>query len=397
VTQDAGFFRKYGLDVELVFIASGATTAQALSSKDVVLAQMAGAGVLQSHLRGADLVLIAGLVNTLTFQFIVRKEITQPDHLKGKSVGVTRYGSSTDFATRYALSRWELAPQKDVAIGEFGTMPNLLAALEAGKIQGAMLSAPFTLKAKKTGFPVLANLQMLGLEYQHTAIATTRALIKSRPELIRNVMKAYLEGIHYYKTQRKESLAILQKYLKTNDAEALREIYEDIGLALVPEKPYPTLKGIQTMLHELTATEAKATSARPEQFVDMSFVKELDSSGFIDQLYKVSAPMAARQERPRPSAVSPDLKEKAPLPARHRAKAEALPPSVKAAAAGTSNVPQEYTVKAGDTLSHLAQRFYGYSSKWAKIYEANSQTLKNPHYLYIGQQLVIPTDDTPKT
>src|SRR4029453_7208909 len=129
-------------------------------------------------------------------------------------------------------------------------------------------------------------------------IATTRGLIKSQPELIRNFIKAYVEGIHYYKTHRKESLAVLAKYLKTNDAQALKEIYEDIGLALVPEKPYPTLKGIDVILQELGANEPKAPTARPEQFVDLAFVKELDSSGFIDALYK-TGPAIVGGEEPR--------------------------------------------------------------------------------------------------
>lgn len=377
VTQDRGFFRKYGLDAELVFIAGGSTAAQALVSKDVAVAQVAGAGVLQSHLRGADLVLIGGLINTLTFQLIVSKEISQPDHLKGKSVGVTRYGSSTDFAMRYALDKWRLDPQKDLSIAELATMPNLLGGLESGKIHGAMLSAPFTLRAKKMGFPVLANLQMLGLEYQHTGIATTRALIKSSPDLIRNVMRAYVEGIHYYKTHRKESLAILEKYLKTDDAEALTEVYEDIGLVLIPEKPYPTLRGIQVMLRELALTDAKAKEARPEQFVDTSFLKELDSSGFIDRLYK-SKPVVARKEAVPPPA--------APPPGKTKTAPAGKAPSTPAAA----DVPQEYTVKLGDTLSHLAMRFYGSMDKWRTIYQVNSKTVKHPDYIYVGQKLVIP-------
>jgi NitT/TauT family transport system substrate-binding protein len=412
VTQEAGFFKKYGLDVELVFIAGGSTTAQALASRDVAVAQMAGAGVLQSRLRGADLVLIGGLVNTLTFQFFVRKEISKPDHLKGKSVGVTRYGSSTDFAMRYALDKWELAPQKDVTIGEFGTMPDLLSSLESAKIHGAMLSSPFTLRAKQKGFSLLANLQMLGLEYQHTGIATTEALIKANPELIRNVMKAYVEGIHYYKNNRKESLAILEKYLRTNDAEALREVYEDIGLALVPEKPYPTLQGIQIMLRELASSEPKANSARPEQFVDVRFIKELDSSGFIDALYKPAAVAQGKRIIPKPAItnrVTPEIVKEESKPATVAAagapskpttdkKEETQPPAPASShSSSASSDVQEHVVASGDTLSRIALTYYGDGSepKWMTIYKANSRTIKNPHYIYIGQRLVIPADERP--
>jgi nucleoid-associated protein YgaU len=195
---------------------------------------------------------------------------------------------------------------------------------------------------------------MLGLEYQHTGLATTRTLIKSQPELVRNVMKAYVEGIHYYKTHRKESLAVLAKYLKTNNAEALKAIHEDIGLALVPAKPYPTLKGIAAMLQEIGGKEPAAKAARPEQFVDLTFIKELDNSGFIDRLYKAQPIVVAEK------------------PAR-------LPVE-----------PVDYKVKAGDTLSDLAAWFYGSALKWPRIYEANRKVIVNPDYIYIGQKITIP-------
>src|SRR5438874_4833405 len=229
ITHDRGFFRKYGLDVQLVFIESGSTTAQSLVSKEVAFAQMAGAAALQTRLRGSDVVMIAGFLNTMDYQLMVDKSISRPDQLKGQTLAVSRFGSSSDFATRYALERFGLAPGKDVTILEIGSQPARFAALEAGKIQAAMVAVPMTLKAKALGFHTLADLQMLGLEYQHTGLATTQALIKSRPDLVRSVMKAYVEGIHYYKTHRAESFAILAKYLKTNDTEVLTEVYQGIG------------------------------------------------------------------------------------------------------------------------------------------------------------------------
>ena len=379
ITQERGLFRKYGLDVQLVFIESGSTTVQSLISKEVAFAQMAGAGVVQSRLRGSDVVMIAGVVNTLTFKFFVDKSIKQPDQLKGKVVAVTRFGSSTDFALRYALERYGLTPEKDVTILQGGNMPAILAGLESGKVQGAMLSAPFTLKAKNLGFPLLADLQMLGLEYQHTGVATSQALIKSRPDLVRNVMKAYVEGIHYYKTHRTESFAILAKYLKTTDPDVLSEVYEDVGLKLTAAKPYPTLRGIGIMLRELAGATGKSAAARPEDFVDLTFVKELDSSGFIDRLYK-DTPVVASPEEPRGPVVI--AKEKPPSPA-DKTKSVATTTS---AAAG-----QGYTVEPGDTLSSLALRHYGNALKWEKIFQANKGTMKNPDYIYVGQMIIIPS------
>lgn len=382
ITQERGLFRRYGLDAQLVFIESGSTTAQSLISKEVAFAQMAGAGVIQSRLRGADVVMIAGVVNTLTFKFYVDKNIKQPEQLKGKIVAVTRFGSSTDFALRYALERYGLTPEKDVTILQAGNMPAIVAGLESGKIQGAMLSAPFTLKAKNLGLPLLADLQMLGLEYQHTGLATSQALIKSRPDLVRNVMKAYVEGIHYYKTHRAESLAILAKYLKTNELDLLTEVYDDVGLKLTAEKPYPTLRGIGIMLRELAATNPKSSAARPEDFVDLTFIKELDSSGFIDRLYKASAVVASRDEQRSP-----------PQPAGGKEKVSLTTEKAKTiGAAGTPAASiREYTVAPGDTLSQLAGRYYGDRLKWEKIYQANKATMNNPDYIFVGQKIIIPS------
>ncbi|HEY1374793.1 MAG TPA: ABC transporter substrate-binding protein [Candidatus Binatia bacterium] len=437
VAYEKGFFRKNGLDAELIFIEAGSRAVSALLSGDVAMAQMAGPSVIQSRLQGQDVVIIAGFLNTMDYQLMVHNSIARPDQLKGKTMAVSRVGSSSDFATRYALNKYGLVPDKDVTIVEIGSQPARFAALESGKIQGAMVTVPLTLKAKKLGFHALADLQMLGLEYQHTALVTSRALIKSKPEVVRNALKSMVEAIHYYKTQRADSEALLGKYLKENSPEALDETYEGIGLSLIPEKPYPTLRGIQIMLSELAAKDPKAQRARPEEFVDMSFIKELDGSGYIDRLYKsqpVAAAAPADQARAatpapspakeKPAAVAKATKEKAAPPdktasadkstapakvvtgdkaasdktgaadkaatADKAAATKAVPaPAAEASAA----LPQEYTVRAGDTLSKIAGQFYGTQQKWQKIFQANAETLKNPDYIFIGQKITIPADD----
>lgn len=417
VTQDKGFFRKHGLDVQLILIESGTTTAQALVAGDISFATLAGPAVIQSNLRGADTVMIAGIVNTLTFQLFTEKGITRPDQFKGKSVGVTRYGSATDFAMRYALDKYGLDANKEVAILQLGNVPALLAAMEAGKIQGAMLSAPTSLRAKKMGYPMLADLQMLGLEYQHTSVATSKALIKSKPDLARDFMRAFVEGIHYAKTHRKETLDVLAKYLRTDDKEVLDDTYESIVQTLVPEKPYPTQKGVQIILRELGAKDPAARSARPEQFVDTSIVKELDSSGFIDRLYKSPAvakaapkaePVAATPAAAKPGSVIEPAVAKVPVvEAKTKAvgseeKLQTVAKQVPIATAKTTAQAgaakadragaQQYIVKPGDTLARLSQRFYDSAYKWEKIYEANKDQVKNPNYIFIGMTLIIPPD-----
>src|SRR5438067_643980 len=309
---EGGFFRKYGLDTQLIFIESGSRMVQTLISGDVVAAQVAGAPVIQSNLQGSGVVIIAGLLNTMDYKFVVSRDITRPDQLKGKTVAVSRVGSSSDFATRYTLEKYGLVPDKDVAILQIGSQPARFSALESGRIHGVMIAIPLTARAAKLGLNVLADLQMLGLEYQHTSLAVSQTMIKTQPDLVRNVLKSFVEGIHYAKTHRKEALAILAKYLKTDDADALQEAYESELQALIPEKPYPTLKGIQTILREMGAKDANARSARPEQFVDNSFMKELDSSGFIDRLCKTTAvAKVAPRTEPAPAPVA--AKEKTPV------------------------------------------------------------------------------------
>jgi len=408
---EGGFFRKYGLDAQLIFIESGSRMVQTLVSGDVVAAQVGGAPVVQSNLQGSGVVIIAGLLNTMDYKFVVSRDITRPDQLKGKTVAVSRVGSSSDFATRYTLEKYGLVPDKDVAILQIGSQPARFSALESGRIHGVMIAIPLTARAAKLGLNILADLQMLGLEYQHTSLAVSQNMIKTQPDLVRNVLKSFVEGIHYAKTHRRDALAILAKYLKTDDADALQEAYESELQALIPEKPYPTLKGIQTILREMGAKDANARSARPEQFVDNSFMKELDSSGFIDRLYKTTAvakvaprtepapaPVVAKEKIPvveaKTKAVATDEKAK---PVAKQVSASVEKPQPTEALAKMAKVPalaaQQYTVKSGDTLSRLAERFYNAPGKWEKIYDANKDILKNPNYIYIGMKLTIPADD----
>jgi NitT/TauT family transport system substrate-binding protein len=410
MAYESGIFRKYGLDPQLIFIESGSRTVQTLISGDVVAAQVAGASVLQSNLQGSGVVMIAGFLNTMDYKLVVARDITRPDQLKGKTLAVSRIGSSSDFATRYALEKYGLTPDKDVTILQIGSQPARFSALETGKIHGVMIAIPLTAKAAKMGLNTLADLQMLGLEYQHTGLAVSQNLIKTQPELIRNVLKAFVEGIYFMKSHRKEALAIMAKYLKTDDSDALQEAYESEGQALIPEKPYPTLKGIQIMLREMGVKEASARAARPEQFVDMSFMKELDSSGFIDRLYKSPAVAKAAPRLESTPSSAGSVKEKAPVveakvrPAgtdeklkpvakQVTATAEKQPAARTPAAKISTSTAQTYVVKGGDTLSKLAERFYNSVSKWEKIYDANRDAVKNPNYIFIGQKLTIPADD----
>jgi nucleoid-associated protein YgaU len=234
--------------------------------------------------------------------------------------------------------------------------------------------------------------------------------------LARDFMRAYVEGIHYAKTHRKETLDVLAKYLRTDDREVLDDTYESIVHTLVPEKPYPTLKGVQIILRELGAKDPAARSARPEQFVDASIVKELDGSGFIDRLYKstavakaapkaeplTSAPVAKTTPKPEPAVAKVPVAEGKTKAVASEEKVQPVAKQVpvvtaKATVPAPADKPekamaQEYVVKPGDTLTRLAEQFYSSANKWSKIYEANKDQVKNPNYIFVGMKLIIPAD-----
>jgi NitT/TauT family transport system substrate-binding protein len=339
VAYEQGFFRKYGLGVELVYIEGASLCIQTLASGDVTAAAVSGAAVIQSNLQGSGVVMTAGFLNTMDYELMVSSDITSPDQLRGKSLAVSRVGSSSDFATRYTVEKYGLVPDKDVAIVQIGSQPARFAALTSGKIQGAMVAIPVTAKAKKMGFNELADLQMLGLEYPQNGLAVTRGLIGSKPELVRNLTKAFVEAIAYFKTHQNKTLAIYQKYLKTDDMDALKETYEAVGLNLISEKPYPTIKGIQIVLRQLASKDPKAQGVKAEQFVDSTFLTELDKSGFIDRLYKPTQVVATR-EQPRP--VVPAVTAKSNAPVKNKTKV-AVTPALEAktepAAVSTTSVP----------------------------------------------------------
>lgn len=285
VTRDAKIFEKHGLDVDIRFIAGGPIAINALLAGEAEAAVMAGAASLAATLGGADAVVIMALVNTMDHVMFAQKHIKKPDELKGRKIGVSRLNSGDDFAARVALRKWGLSPTKDVAVLQLGEQSARLTALRAGLIDVTLLQPPLTALARKEGFTDLAALSDLGLEYLQTSVITTRTLIRTREDRLRRFVGALVEGIHFYKTNREASMVSIGKFMKLTDHEALEESYKTYALTLTPRNPLPTARGIQTILDDLAETDPRATSARPEQFMDPRFIRELQEMGVIDRLY----------------------------------------------------------------------------------------------------------------
>jgi NitT/TauT family transport system substrate-binding protein len=286
VTRDARIFEKHGLDVDIRFIAGGPIAINALLAGEAQAVVMAGAASIAAALGGADAVVIMALVNTMDHVVFAQKAVQKAADLRGRKLAVSRFNSADDFAARFALRRWGLAPVTDVAILQIGEQPTRLTALRAGRIDVTLIQPPLTALARKEGFTELAKLSELGLEYLQTCVTTTRTVVKTREDLLRRFVLAFVEGIHFYKTNKQASLASIGKFMKLTDPEAIEESYTTYAMTLTPRIPLPTLKGVQTILDDLTDRDPRARGARPEQFVEPRLLRELQESGVIDRLYR---------------------------------------------------------------------------------------------------------------
>jgi NitT/TauT family transport system substrate-binding protein len=286
IARDAGFFKKHGLEVSTILTPGGSLGFQAMLGGDVAMVLADGSAAVSGNLAGADIVIIASFLNTFPYSLISLPEIKKVDQLVGGKVAISRFGSATDLSVRMALNKVGLNAEKDVVLLQIGTQTARVAALQSKNVQATIITPPFTLTARKMGYNTLIDMARLNIPFELTAMLTTRAFIKSHRETVGTVIAALAEAIHFYKTEKEPSLKILSKYLQTTDREALDETYKEIALKVVPEKPYPTLAGIQTILDELAQKNPKVKFSKPEDFVDMSFVKKLDDEGFFQRLYQ---------------------------------------------------------------------------------------------------------------
>jgi NitT/TauT family transport system substrate-binding protein len=284
IAKDAGIFEKNGLDAQLVFFTGGTTAVMALVSADTPITQLAGAAVVNSVLAGSDATLVAGGVTSLNYYLLARPDIKTPEQLKGGSVAISRFGSSSDFIARYALQKIGLTPGKDVTIVQIGSTTARVDAALSGRVQATVVNPPASIIAQKRGMNMLADLPKLGLVYQHTAVATTRKYIREHPDIVRRYVKSQVEAVHRIYTDKEASIRALAKFIGRNiERDVLEKTWENLlNESVLPKKQYPSLEGIKTIL----ATEAKGKPGKPEDFVDMSFIRELDQSGYIDGLYK---------------------------------------------------------------------------------------------------------------
>ena len=283
VAKDQGLFRKYGLDVEPIFLRGGQLAIQALAAGDPPI--MSIGQVVQANLSGFDLALVAGVERFYDSTIFARPGITRLEQLKGKRLGISGYGAATHFAALIVAKHLNLDPNKDMTLVPGGPDAERVAALSAGKIDASVFNSSTVPVAKRMGFIELVYLPDLGVEVQGNGLATTRAYIKSNRDTVKSALKGYVEAIHFIFNNKPATEKIFAKYMRTDDPEVLEQSYQ-VYVKTTPKKPYPTMKGLQFLLDALAPQMPQAKNAKPEQFVDLSFLQELEKEGFFNETAK---------------------------------------------------------------------------------------------------------------
>jgi len=283
--KDLGLFAKHGLDVDLVLLVGAPLAVAALVSGETPIVHAGASAVVSSNLQGSGAVLVAGGANRFPYVLFVTDEIKRVEDLRGKRFGVSRIGGADNAAALTVFDRLGIK-ENEITYVQAGSIPARLAAMQSNALQATLLQAPETLKAKEIGLRALLDFTKLDVEWQQNGVAVTREYIKKKPDTVRNFLRAYVEGNHYNLTNPKGAQRILQKYLAIKDAKSVEEAYNEIVVKLTRRVPYPTEPGIQLYLDQLKIKNPKAAQAKPSDFTDVSFLKELESNGYIDKLYK---------------------------------------------------------------------------------------------------------------
>jgi NitT/TauT family transport system substrate-binding protein len=287
VAEQKGFYRKYNIDAEIIVTGQGGTAGiSALLANDIQMVSSAGDILVAAALRGGDTVMVAGVVNKGLQRIVTKPELKTPADLKGKRVGVTRIGAVSHSVLLMMLQRWKMSVN-DIQVMQVGSSPNMLASLDKGGLEGAVLTIPSMFVAEDRGYRVLLDMADTDIYYLHTMIATTRSYIKNNRDKVSRFLKGFLEGLAFVKQHKEESIDIVKKKLRLG-AEQERNLERSIDLLTAKyyeQIPYPSMRGVDTVLGFLEKDNPKAKTADPKSFVDDSLLREIEAGGFIKTLY----------------------------------------------------------------------------------------------------------------
>jgi NitT/TauT family transport system substrate-binding protein len=282
VAKEMGLFNKYGLEVEPILFRGGQVATQALVSGDPPIVNIGT--VVQATIQGHNVVLVAAVETKYDLIIFTRPGITQMEQLRGKRLGITGFNSATHYAS-IILARHLNADLKEFTLIPAGLDTERIAAVNSGVLDATYVATSAAPLARKAGLQELVQIGDLGVEVQGNGFATSRAYIASNRDTVKSALKGFVEAIYFIYSNKKDAQRVFSKYMRSNDPAVLEDSYNGY-IKSIPKKPYPTLKGIQFMLDVLTPTLPQAKNFKPEQFVDLSFLQELEKEGFFTEMAK---------------------------------------------------------------------------------------------------------------
>jgi NitT/TauT family transport system substrate-binding protein len=285
IAQDKRIFKKYGLDTEVITFQGGPLTVQALVSGSIQFHLGGNSSILDAKMQGANTATLAMFVDTLPYTLVASQQIKSPSQLKGGRFAVSRLGSVSDLSLRIALRNMGINPEKEAVILGIGDQTSRFSALRSGTVDATVISPPLTVTARKLGFNLITSFQEAGIAWAYDSIDVTTDFAKQNRDTVLNFLKAFIEGTAYIWKNKEESLAVLSRWMRLNDREALDETHTYL-LKTLPKKPYASDKGLQAVLDAIALRNPRAKQFKPQDFTDASYLRELDQSGFIDKAFQ---------------------------------------------------------------------------------------------------------------
>lgn len=281
VAKERGFFKKHGIDAEVIYIVGTQPSAQAMIAREVHLGAIGPSAVVRATLAGGDLVYVAGMFGAADFVLVTQKEITNINQLRGKRVGIGRFGGGPDFTVRVVLEQYGLRPEKDVTILQMGVgNAGRLAALQAKAIESIIIGPPFTFHARKQGFNLLVNFSEAMPDFISAGLATTRTYARQNPKAAENGIKALIDACEYIRSNEEGTLEIIGRYMRVVDKDILKEYYREI-VKDITGRYYLNAKAVELVLEQEKKTDPKAAKAKPVEFIDHSFLDRLKKEGYF--------------------------------------------------------------------------------------------------------------------
>ncbi len=279
----SGIFKKNNLDLEIIYMPGNISIASLLSG-EIQFGQMTGALMSPARLQGADPVMLVSIQELLDDRMVVRPNIKTPEDLKGKRIAISRFGAASHMRVINILPRFGLT-EKDVTFLQIGDTPARLVALAGNAVDASSFSPPDHLAAVQTGMRILFNMADFNIFYQGTGLVTTQRNIAKNRDVVKRMVKSYVESIHVVRTNPEQTKRAFVKYRKTKDEKQLEDAYQTLRETVKP-KPYPNLEAFKTIFKDVSDRIPAAKTANAKEFVDISFLEELDKSGYIDGLYR---------------------------------------------------------------------------------------------------------------